>query len=99
MRLEFQTAVSRVSVQTPLYMSSVNSSAHVSSSTVPLPSAGNVSQNVITHPISSSPQDLQCQMLSLLTEMFSKLTTGASESKSEWPKFMAILKSSEPGIL
>jgi len=62
------------------------------SSTTIVPPVLNISQNVATCPSSSSTQDFQTQMMSLLTETFSKLTTVSTDSKSDWPKFNGDVK-------
>jgi len=62
------------------------------SSTTIVPPVLNISQNVATCPSSSSTPDFQTQMMSLLTETFSKLTMVSTDSKSDWPKFNGDVK-------
>jgi hypothetical protein len=61
-------------------------------STLPLPSV-TLSSTTLPDPVisNSSSQDIQTQMMILMTESFSKLLTvfleGKHDTKSEWPKF------------
>jgi hypothetical protein len=47
----------------------------------------NSKQNSVPVATSGPSSDFQSQMLTLLTEIFSKMMTLSTESKSEWPKF------------
>jgi len=83
-REEIQSSLTRTSTPVPQTSVATSSSSQPSAS---VNLSGSIAPSVPSNSSSNPPQDLHSQMLSLLTETFSKLTTGASESKSEWPKF------------
>jgi len=89
-----QVALLRSLTPAPSFVSSASSPA---SSPVPVLSASTVSQ-VVSSPVQAQPStlplsanDIQVQMMQMLTDTFSKLSVAldgkTSDSKSEWPKF------------
>jgi hypothetical protein len=84
-RTELQATISTASPQNISSTPVINTLGQ--SSTTLVPPVSNTSQNVATSTSSSSTQDFQTQMMSLLTETFSKLTTVSTDSKSDLPKF------------
>jgi len=93
---EMRTQVMLLSQSTSPSSSSTNASVPVSSP-APVMSMSNVSQAVTSSvPVQlsvmpPSANDLQVQMMQMLSDTFSKLTVAlegkTSDSKSEWPKF------------
>ncbi len=85
MRAELQTNLSSVTI--PVSSSTPSHPSSGQPSAPPAHSMGNPLSISSCTMSSSSSLDFQCQMLSLLTDTFSKLTTGVSDSKLERPKF------------
>jgi hypothetical protein len=89
-RAEIQATISNASPPNISSAPVINTLGQLSTTIVP--PVLNISQNVATCPSSSSTPDFQTQMMSLLTETFSKLTMVSTDSKSDWPKFNGDVK-------